>query len=149
MPLKTSEDSQPALNMTPMIDIVFLLIIFFMVGTRFSELNDTEKRLELNLPPVADGAPMSDAPRRRIVHILQDGTIHFKGQQVTKKKLLADLVQLKKNYPKQGIIIRGDADSRHKSLVAVLEACQKAEIVDLSITGRITVANRSGLPVAR
>lgn len=144
MPLKTNHDTQPSLNMTPMIDIVFLLIIFFMVGTRFSELNDTEKRLELNLPPIADGAPMSEAPKRRIVHILKDGAIHFKGEKVDVAKLRNQLIALKKNYPKQGIIIRADADSRHRSFVSVFEACTQAEITDISVPGRVTsVTDRS------
>jgi biopolymer transport protein ExbD len=38
MPLKTNLDEQPSINLTPMIDIVFLLIIFFMVGTKFVEM---------------------------------------------------------------------------------------------------------------
>jgi len=38
MPLKTQQDEQPTLNLTPMIDVVFLLIIFFMVATKFDEM---------------------------------------------------------------------------------------------------------------
>ena len=49
MPLKTHPDEQPALNLTPMIDIVFLLIIFFMVGTKFAEW---ESKLTLKVPQV-------------------------------------------------------------------------------------------------
>ncbi len=47
MPLKTHQDEQPTLNLTPMIDIVFLLIIFFMVGTKFAEW---ENKLALKVP---------------------------------------------------------------------------------------------------
>ena len=43
MPLKLNRDDQTSINLTPMIDIVFLLIIFFMIGTRFSELNESER----------------------------------------------------------------------------------------------------------
>ena len=51
MPLKTHLDEQPTLNLTPMIDIVFLLIIFFMVGTKFTEL---ERKIALQVPEVSD-----------------------------------------------------------------------------------------------
>jgi biopolymer transport protein ExbD len=51
MPLKTHVDEQPTLNLTPMIDIVFLLIIFFMVGTKFTEL---ERKMALEVPQVGD-----------------------------------------------------------------------------------------------
>ena len=51
MPLKTHQDEQPTLNLTPMIDIVFLLIIFFMVGTKFAEW---ENNLALKVPQVKE-----------------------------------------------------------------------------------------------
>ena len=51
MPLKTHQDEQPTLNLTPMIDIVFLLIIFFMVGTKFAEM---ERTVQLEVPKVGD-----------------------------------------------------------------------------------------------
>lgn len=53
MPLKTHTDEQPSLNLTSMIDVVFLLIIFFMVGTKFTEL---ERKIGLQVPEVNDSA---------------------------------------------------------------------------------------------
>ena len=61
MPLKTHVDEQPTLNLTPMIDIVFLLIIFFMVGTKFSEL---ERKIGLKVPEVAGAEALTAAPGR-------------------------------------------------------------------------------------
>ncbi|MEM7317376.1 MAG: biopolymer transporter ExbD, partial [Planctomycetota bacterium] len=69
MPLKTYQDEQPTLNLTPMIDVVFLLIIFFMVGTRFA---DNERKIELDLPTVGEVSALSAAPQMRVVHVLQD-----------------------------------------------------------------------------
>ena len=70
MPLKTQHDEQPALNLTPMIDVVFLLIIFFMVATKFSEL---ERNIELTLPEVAAPAALTAPPRDRVVNVFADG----------------------------------------------------------------------------
>ena len=70
MPLKTHRDDQPSLNLTPMIDIVFLLIIFFMVGTKFTEL---ERQFSAQPPAVADAAPLTAAPQKRIVEVFRDG----------------------------------------------------------------------------
>ena len=66
MPLKTQQDEQPALNLTPMIDVVFLLIIFFMVATKFSE---RERDIELELPEVAAASAMTSAPKQRVVTV--------------------------------------------------------------------------------
>ena len=59
MPLKTLVDDAPTLNLTPMIDVVFLLIIFFMVGTKFTEL---ERTIALQVPQVSSAVPLSAAP---------------------------------------------------------------------------------------
>ena len=72
MPLKTHHDDLPALNLTPMIDIVFNLIIFFMVSTRFTEI---ERKVDLSVPKVGDTRNLSDAPQRRVINVHRDGRI--------------------------------------------------------------------------
>jgi len=72
MPLKTHLDEQPTLNLTPMIDIVFLLIIFFMLGTKITEI---ERKIPLKVPEVTDHGALSAAPERRIINVYRDGTI--------------------------------------------------------------------------
>jgi hypothetical protein len=77
MPLKTSQEELPSINLTSMIDVLFLLIIFFMVGTRFSE-NDTS--IEVNLPKVANGGAMMPAPKGKS-GCPQSGWLHLVGWQ--------------------------------------------------------------------
>ena len=69
MPLKTHNDEQPSLNLTPMIDVVFLLIIFFMVGSQYSEL---ERSIELEVPRVTDSGALTAAPEKRVVNVFSD-----------------------------------------------------------------------------
>ncbi len=59
MPLKTGTVEEPKLDLTPMIDIVFLLIIFFMVGTQFTEM---ERQYDIKLPTVTDAKPLTNLP---------------------------------------------------------------------------------------
>jgi biopolymer transport protein ExbD len=75
MPLKIHRDDQTSINLTPMIDIVFLLIIFFMVGTKFSELNETERDIAIQVPAVTDAQALTNAPRKRVINVHQDGRI--------------------------------------------------------------------------
>jgi biopolymer transport protein ExbD len=137
MPLKTTYDEQPSLNLTPMIDIVFLLIIFFMVGTRFSELNDLEKQLPISVPEVSAGTALTAPPKQKVIHVFQDGRIHFDDQDVGLPDLVAKLKDAKQAYRKQGIVIRGDASSEHQAVVSVINACRQAEIIDIAVSVRI------------
>ena len=69
MPLKTSRDENPTLNLTPMIDVVFLLIIFFMVSTTFLNL---EKEMDLNLPEAESGRTEEMEQDEIIINVLAD-----------------------------------------------------------------------------
>ena len=130
MPLKTHLDEQPSLNLTPMIDIVFLLIIFFMVGTKFTEL---ERKITLRVPEVTDRGALSAAPERRIVNVYRDGTITLDGQTVTLDELTSQLTEVRRQYEDLGVLVRGDAESYFQGVASVLNACRQAGVRDLGI----------------
>ena len=83
MPLRNQLEEMPALNLTSMIDVLFLLIIFFMVGTKFVE---TEHQLDLKLPQVKS-ANTTNAPEKKVVNVYSDGHITLDRQQVTLEEL--------------------------------------------------------------
>lgn len=154
MPLKTTSDEQPSLNLTPMLDIVFLLIIFFMVGTRFSELNEQEKQLPISVPEVSAGTALTAPPKQKVIHVFADGRIHFDDQEIGLDALLTQLQTAKQNYRQQGVVIRGDAGSRHQDVVSVINACRQADILDIAVAVRITTdsnktTNNSVPPLVR
>jgi biopolymer transport protein ExbD len=134
MPLKTHLDEQPSLNLTPMIDVVFLLIIFFMVGTKFTEL---ERNLSLKVPQVSDAQPLAPAPRKRIVSVYSDGTITLDRQAVTLEQLREQLAAARRQYAELGVIVRGDAEGAFQNVAAVLSTIRQAGISDLGISVRL------------
>ena len=101
MPLKTHLDEQPTLNLTPMIDIVFLLIIFFMVGTKFTEL---ERKIGLQVPEVADRGALTAAPERKVVNVYRDGTLSLDRSPVTLDQLTSQLAAARSQYAELGRI---------------------------------------------
>ncbi len=134
MPLKIQFDEQPTVNLTPMIDIVFLLIIFFMVGTQFSEL---ERNIRLQVPEVAGAAALTAAPERRVVNVYQDGRIFLDGESVTLGELTTRLATARSQYNDLGVIVRGDGGGRFQRVAEVLDACKQANIAELGISVRI------------
>ena len=134
MPLKIEREDQNAINLTPMIDIVFLLIIFFMVSTKFSELNEVARDLAINVPTVSDAAALTPAPNKRLVEVSRDGSIKLDRHAVTLGELKSKLSAAKQQYPKLGVVIRGDGRGALQHSVEVLATCRKAQITDLNIT---------------
>ena len=140
MPLKTHMDEQPALNLTPMIDIIFLLIIFFMVGTKFSEL---ERKIGLEVPSVADGGALTAAPAKRVVNVYSDGSLTLDRMPVTIEQLTDTLSAAQRQYSDLGVLIRGDATGQFQRVAEVLNACKQAGIVELGISVRLASAERT------
>lgn len=134
MPLKIQRDDQTSINLTPMIDIVFLLIIFFMVGTKFSELNEIERDIALQVPQVTDARALTSAPRKRVINVYRDGRIILDEKTVSIDQLQMELANARLQYKKLGVVIRGDADSRYQNVANVIATCRKADITDLNIS---------------
>jgi biopolymer transport protein ExbD len=138
MPLKTQRDDQISINMTPMIDIVFLLIIFFMVGTRFSEIEQQERDIALKVPEVERVSALAQAPRKKIINVFGDGRITLDSVEVDLQTLESSLVQARAEYPATGVIVRGDAQSLYQHVAEVIATCRVANINDLNIAVKQT-----------
>lgn len=134
MPLKTHRDDAPTLNLTPMIDILFLLIIFFMVGTRFS---DMERSLELDVPRISTAATLTAAPMRRVINVYRDGRIALDRDFVSLDELQTRLATAHSEYEELGVVVRGDGDGPLQNVATVLGACRDAGISDLGISVRL------------
>ena len=139
MPLKTHRDEQPTLNLTPMIDIVFLLIIFFMVGTKFAEW---ENKLALKVPQVQETGALAPAPEKRVINVYRDGRISLDGEFVTIEQLTSKLSSVRRQYSGLGVVVRGDADGTFQNVATVLGACREAGITDMGISVRLARRTR-------
>jgi biopolymer transport protein ExbD len=136
MPLKLERDDQTTINLTPMIDIVFLLIIFFMVSTKFSELNEVEKDLAINVPTVANANALTSAPKKRLIEVFSDGSIKLDQENISLADLGDQLDVAQKQYRKLGVVVRGDGRSAYQRIADVLATCRKARITDLNLKVR-------------
>ncbi len=134
MPLKTQPMEEPALNLTPMIDIVLLLVIFFLVGTQFTQ---HERQYEIDLPTVTDAQPLTALPDELIVNIARGGEIELNGALVAVEELEAALRQAQQKYADQLVIIRGDGQGMYQNVMTVLNLCKRARITNVQLANRL------------
>ncbi|MEX2119088.1 MAG: biopolymer transporter ExbD [Pirellulales bacterium] len=139
MPLKTHIDEQPSLNLTSMIDVVFLLIIFFMVGTRFAEM---ERKIGLRVPEVSNAAALSAAPEKKVVHVYRDGQLTLDRDSVSLADLTVRLATARSQYPDLGVLVRGDAQGPFQNVAEVLNACKQAGVAELAISVKLSTSTR-------
>ncbi|PAY16975.1 biopolymer transporter ExbD [Rhodopirellula sp. SM50] len=120
------------LSLTPLIDVVFLLLIFFLVTSEFEE---EERRLDIVLPTATSAVPMIGKPREIVIDIDQAGEIYLRGQATS----LADLEKLLKasvasNPTNQSAVIRADRGTSFQPVVSVMDVCNRSGISDYSVT---------------
>lgn len=139
MPLKTHIDEPPTLNLTAMIDILFLLIIFFMVSTQFTEF---ERSLGLEVPHVADGAALTEIPESRIVNVFRDGHVTLDAETVSLDELTSQLQRARSQYADLRVVVRGDGAGAFQRVAEVLNACKAAGIGQLAIS--VKMADEQG-----
>ena len=141
MPLKISAEEPPTLNLTSMIDVLFLLIIFFMAGTQFTEL---ERNIALQVPQVAQGQNLAAAMPRRTIGVHRDGQITLDREVVTLEELSKQLAEQRQANPRLSVTVRGDGEGTFQNVASVLAACRAAGVTDLGITVRIGQGPEAG-----
>jgi biopolymer transport protein ExbD len=119
------------LNMTPMIDVVFQLIIFFLVS---SHLARREQRLDLPLPQAATGQKLGEeSPAQLTVQVLADGTLFVAGREVRPADLEALLAQRRQVHGAAlAVRIRADRHVPYRQIEPALLACSRAGIWNVS-----------------
>jgi biopolymer transport protein ExbD len=120
------------LSLTPLIDVVFLLLIFFLVTSEFEE---EERRLNITLPTATSAVPMTSRPREVVVDIDQQGAMFLNGQQTDLQELERLLrVAVSNNPNNQSVVIRADRSTTFQPVVSVMDVCNRTGIRDYTVT---------------
>lgn len=118
--------------MTPIIDMVFLLLIFFLVASQFAE---EERSLEVVLPSASEARPLTATPKEVFVNVDRDGKYFVDGRTMLIDEVEAVLRQAVANNPgNQTVIIRADKRVSFDAVVGVMNACNKVGAKDYRVT---------------
>jgi len=129
--LTRQKKPEVAINLTPLIDVVFLLLIFFMVSTSFTR--ETQIKLEL---PKADVEKLQSEPQLIEISIDKEGRLFVNGialvnsQIETLKKAIAPLIKDNPNVP---VVISADANTAYQSVVLAMDAASQLGISNLKM----------------
>ncbi len=117
--------SEPLLDMTPMIDCVFNLLIFFLVATTYQA---AEREMQVALPFASSAAPISTALRDLVVNVDAAGAIHVGGREITAEALAEMVKQAAAANAQQKVTVRGDRTAAYGAVVRVLDICKSSGI---------------------
>ena len=120
------------INLTPLIDVVFLLLIFFMVSTTFTR--ETQLRVDL---PEAVANPSETVADELVVLVEADGSYAINGERLARRDiqtLMEGLELSRSGDADQRIVISADANTAHENVVRVMDAAGRLGLSNLTIT---------------
>ena len=132
MRFRKEEEENFGLDMTPMIDVVFLLLIFFMVSTVFV---DFQRRMDLTLPS-SKSSTLDESPRTLEIEMTTDKQIFLDGEKVTFASLetmVRNLEGQSSTETKRTAIIRADKNLPYGNVIQVMGILQNAGVPDISV----------------
>lgn len=122
LPPETNDLDGP--NLTPVIDVVFLLLIFFLVATKYQDENEERRLSEIKLPTAALAQPASMTPKL-VINITSEGKFVIEDQEYSETELEEVLAEANRNNPSQMALIYGDENSALKHAVKATGLCNK------------------------
>ena len=124
---QSNNDQAIGVDLTPVIDMVFMLLVFFLVATPFQQ---QEREAKVALPQAAASAPISSAMREIVINVTRDGTMIVNTMTVDEASLLSMLKSAAAQNPGQKVNVRGDRDAAYGMVARALDLCKQAGIAE-------------------
>ena len=120
----------PALALTSMLDVIFLLLCFFVTASVFSQW---ESEVSISLPSASSAETPGRLPGEVILNVAKDGTVTVNARSLTLADLEGRLRRVAEFYPGQPVVIRADRDTSYSSLMSVIDTCRNAGVWNFSL----------------
>jgi biopolymer transport protein ExbD len=131
---RVQSDEPPVINMTPMVDVILCLLVFFMAATRLYDWDESE--FAVNVPEVSEAAPATAAPDDLVLTVIKRGAVSVADTNYNLDQLTILLREARGRFINQGVVIRGDAGLAYQDLADVLSACDEAGIRNVRLPVR-------------
>lgn len=125
------QKERPVIQLAPLIDIVFLTLVFFMSLSIFSE---QEAELDITVPHSTESKETARSAGQIIVNINKSGEMIVNQKEFNDAQLEEMLKKVSVLFPNQPVIIRADENAYHKYTVKVLDICARANIWNIAFS---------------
>ena len=126
-PISQAVAEEEEINITPMLDVVFILLIFFIVTANFIK----EPGLEVNRPDSETAEPTENAAI--LIAVGNAGEIYMDGRRIDKRQVKANVVRLLAENPQGSVVIQADEKSTADTIMAVMDGAREAGVYNISL----------------
>ena len=136
----------PGFQLTPMLDVVFLLLCFFVTTSVYSQW---ENEVEIQLPSADSSVEPNRLPGEIVINVAKDGEIRVNGRALTPEELGAKCRALATAFPGNPVVVRGDKAASWESVLRVLDVCAKNDLYNVNFASAIPDEPADDPPPAR
>ena len=126
-PISQAVAEEEEINITPMLDVVFILLIFFIVTANFIK----EPGLEVNRPDSETAEPTENAAI--LIAVGNAGEIYMDGRRIDKRQVKANVVRLLAENPQGSVVIQADEIATADTIMAVMDGAREAGVYNISL----------------
>lgn len=124
-----AEDDSSEIDLTPMLDVVFIMLIFFIVTASFVK----EVGIDVNVPESKDQPPPENADPNILITVTANNEIWMEQRRVDVRAVRANIARMHAEFPKAVVIIRAAGKSEAKTYVAIADAAREAGVYDVTL----------------
>jgi biopolymer transport protein ExbD len=132
---KRFQTQAPSFQIAPMIDVVFLLLCFFVASQIFSQW---EMSIDVQLPTAESAEAPDRLPGEIIINVFKDGSLVVNQQVLDEAGLGALLARIVTLFPGQPVLIRGDRETTYEHIIRVLDICRRVDIWNISFATNVS-----------
>ena len=126
-PISQAVAEEEEINITPMLDVVFILLIFFIVTANFIK----EPGLEVNRPDSETAEPTENAAI--LIAVGNAGEIYMDGRRIDKRQVKANVVRLLAENPQGSVVIQADEKATADTIMAVMDGAREVGVYNISL----------------
>ena len=123
------EGAQSEVNMTPMLDVVFIMLIFFIVTASFVN----ESGLNVARPPTTDQPPPETENKNIVFNVTESGDIMFEGRRIDVRSVRANVERIHAENPQAKVIISAEPEAQTEVFVQISDQAREAGVYDISL----------------
>ena len=127
---KNKRSGAPAVQMASLMDVVFLLLCFFVTSSVFSQW---ETEVAITLPTAKSATIPGRMPGEIILNLNADGKVSVNGHALSLEEVTKRLTRIAENFPGQPVVIRADKTCSYETLMSLIDACRTANVWNFSL----------------
>ena len=127
---KSQNEEEADIDITPMLDVVFIMLIFFIVTASFVK----ESGIDINKPPASDAPPPADAPKPIVVEINELSEIRISNRLLDHRRVKPTITRLKAESPESSVIVKVDPKAKTRAIIQAIDGIREANVPQPTIS---------------